>query len=244
MYLYGTYNNKQFPFCRSSVFRLVNPIYTTIEMTRPKKKRKQKHTKPVTDIINELVDDIITPFPMFKFYNKKVSNPQNGMYKLIKEPVKQKIHWQNMDFYGINVKNKKTILRFMRKYVQALEQITPAPTLKTFHFTREQFGVTFKVYKVIQMLEVAIAYASDMFGADAAFTELYDKIQENESISWVITRLEMPLYYVPDLAYANAYAVRDYIKKNVPQLYKEQKTLLQKEHFTIEEEAQVRAFIS
>lgn len=241
MYLYHTYNNKQFPFFRSSVFRLVqNPIYTTIKMTRPKKKRKQKH-KPAIDIINELVDDIITPFPMFKFYNKKVSNPQNGMYKLIKEPVKQKIHWQNMDFYGINVKNKKTMLRFMRKYVQALEQID---TLKVFPFTREQFGVTFKIYKVIRMLEVAIAYASDTFGSDAAFTELYDKIHENENISWVITRLEMPLYYVPDLAYANAYAVRDYIKKNVPQLYKEQKTLLQKEHFTMEEEAQVRAFIS
>ena len=200
-------------------------------MTRPKKKRKQKHTKPVTDIINELVDDIITPFPMFKFYNKKVSNPQNGMYKLIKEPVKQKIHWQNMDFYGINVKNKKTMLRFMRKYVQALEQIAPAPTLKTFHFTREQFGVTFKVYKVIQMLEVAIAYASDMFGTDAAFTELYDKIQENESISWVITRLEMPLYYVPDLAYANAYAVRDYIKKKRTTVVQRTKNIIAKRTF-------------
>jgi len=206
-------------------------------------RKRKKLNESATNIIDGLIESVVDEFPMCKIQHKRSKSDSNGNYTLTPQRINNPIHWQNMQFYGIDIETKKTILNLMRKYVAALKLMERKP-LKRFNINREHFGVKFQANRVIRNMEIAFAYASELYGCEDEFRELYDQIQERENISWVMTRLQAPFCYVPDLGYANASAVRDYIRDNKPRFYKENETLLQKENFTIEEEKQVIALIS
>lgn len=150
-----------------------------------------------TEVINEMITYVTHLHRGFISYDK--IKLKDGTIVTKATQAEYYANWLQMQYYGIDVKKKSTMLYLMRMYVEALE-LLKKKSIKTFGWQRNELGFSYDAVQVIRMIEVVIyIFLFDTFGCD---NEMYNKIQDSENISYTLMQLRARRF-LPDEAFSN-----------------------------------------
>ena len=154
-----------------------------------------------TEVINDMITYVTHLHRGFISYDK--IKLKDGTIVMKATQAEYYANWLQMQYYGIDIKKKTTMLYLMRMYVEALE-LLKKKSIKKFCWQRNELGFSYDAVQVIRKIELVIyIFSFDTFGGD---NELYNKIQASENISYTLMQLR-DRRFLPDEAFSNETAV-------------------------------------